>query len=158
MPDRLPPLTPDGPEFQLRPLRVRRARLKVPFVLATGVVVYALVTATAGANPVVATLGALVNLGWWVMLARCLRAEGEPMNPPRPWWQATYRHPASFALAAYQAFGVVWGGSRTWAFLPYLPPADAVAAVVPIVVGAGLVAFYLNSAVRLWRRAVTAGV
>ena len=80
---------------------------------------------------------------------RIFRASGEPVDPPRAWWRATGRAPASFVWAV--AFAL-WGAAALIGFLrvdfPWLDLGPE-ALAVSLVARWGVALFYLQSGIRL---------
>ncbi|MFF2388144.1 hypothetical protein [Agromyces sp. NPDC058104] len=138
-----------APAYQLNPLRVRRAALKVAFVLVTGGLVLAVIAGLSGAGLGGTITQVALEAAWWIMLARCLRSEEEELDPSRPWWQATYRPTASFAITAYFAFGVAFATINFIPVAAYLPMDDVLGFAIRQIVNVVLGLFYLHSAVRL---------
>ncbi|MFE6965378.1 hypothetical protein ACFVAJ_09705 [Agromyces sp. NPDC057679] len=137
------------PAYQLNPLRVRRAWLKVAFVLVSGGLLLAVIAAFSGAGLGGTITQVALEAAWWIMLARCLRSEEEELDPSRPWWQATYRPTASFAITAYFAFGVAFSTINFMPLAAHLPMDDVLGFAIRVIVNVLLGLFYLHSAVRL---------
>ncbi|GAA1790415.1 hypothetical protein [Agromyces lapidis] len=137
------------PAYQLNPLRVRRASLKVAFVLVTGGLLLAVIAGLSGAGLGGTITQVALEAGWWIMLARCLRSEEEELDPSRPWWQATYRPTASFAITAYFAFGIAFATINFMPLIEHLPMDDVLGFAIRQIVNILLGLFYLHSAVRL---------
>lgn len=137
------------PGYQLNPLRVRRAALKVAFVFVTGGLLLAVIASLSGAGLAGTITQVALEAAWWIVLARCLRSEDEELDPSRPWWQATYRPTASFAITAYFAFGIAFATMNFMPLAAYLPADDVIGFVVRQLVYGLLGLYYLNSAVRL---------
>jgi len=109
-------------------------------------------------DPVAADLGSLaLVVGFWVCSARLFRGHGEPVDPPRPWWQMTHRSPASWFLALVTGATFVWGVGRVVTG-GIIGPGDSRAWILlvtlQLVTSAALVSLLINSAIRLSRKSV----
>ncbi|MEY9850508.1 hypothetical protein ABH923_000186 [Leifsonia sp. EB41] len=109
-------------------------------------------------DPVAADLVAqALILGFWTCVVRLFRGRGEPVGPPRPWWQMTHRSPACWFLAVLAAAAFVW--NVVWVttgggIVPGDPAAWVLLVVLHLVTSAALVSLLINSAIRLGRESV----
>ncbi|MGO4535294.1 hypothetical protein [Leifsonia sp. 2MCAF36] len=107
-------------------------------------------------DPVAAGVGsqALV-VGFWTCSARLFRGHGEPVDPPRPWWQITHRSPASWFLAVLTGAAFVWSVVQV-ATGGIVDPGDSLAWILlvtlQLVTSGALVSLLINSAIRLGRQ------
>ncbi|GAA4385000.1 hypothetical protein [Agromyces bauzanensis] len=137
-------------------LRITRWQWKLLYVLGVllaGWIVGGVVGAMGAPYLAQIIAGAITDVAGLLLGARIFRGRGEPVDPPRPWWQMTARPPLSRRLGIL--FLVLTVMSVATMFIAvFAPSAAAPAADVPVVIVAlleyaAIAWLYLNSAVRL---------
>jgi hypothetical protein len=133
------------PPLQWWPLRVMNPWHKFAFIVVLEAAVRAVSQLAALGIPQTAIT--VVNDILWpvavVALARSFRGDGEPVQPPRPWWCLTARPRIGWFIGGFYVLGELWAF-----FLPVRVDHYLVTAV-SVVCGLFLGAAFLNSSIRL---------
>ena len=133
------------PPVQWWPLRVANPSVKVAFVVVLLVAWRAATWFAPLAIPAIAVEVASDVL--WpvavIALARSFRGEGEPFQPPRPWWRLTVQSRIGWFIGGYYALLEIIG------LIVPVRVDRYVAVAVSVVCGLFLAAAFLNSSIRL---------
>ncbi|MGH1524812.1 hypothetical protein ACRAWC_12580 [Leifsonia sp. L25] len=133
------------PPLQWRPLRVMNPWHKFGFIVLLEVGWRVLTQLAQLAVPV--TVVTVVSNALWpivvIALARSFRGEGEPVQPPRPWWRLSARPRIGWFIGGFYALG------ELQAFFFPVHTDRYLATASSVVFGLFLAAAFLNSSIRL---------